>query len=95
MQRNWLKIWKTSLVIPIPKSGNSSDPGNYRPISLLPIVSKVLEVHVCYLLKDYVSISDEQWGFQQGKSTTNAILSVTSTWFDYLETGFEVQAVFF
>ena len=95
MQRNWLKIWKTSLVIPIPKSGNSSDPGNYRPISLLPIVSKVLEVHVCYLLKDYVSISDEQWGFQQGKSTTNAILSATSTWFDYLESGFEVQAVFF
>ena len=34
--------WKKSLVVPIPKSGDSSNPANYRPISLSSIVSKLL-----------------------------------------------------
>ena len=39
--------WKTSSVVPIPKSStNTEDPHNYRPISLLPVISKlVLERH--------------------------------------------------
>ena len=36
-------VWKKSLVVPIPKNSEMKDPTNYRPISLLPIVSKVLE----------------------------------------------------
>ena len=35
--------WKTALVIPVFKKGSRSDPGNYRPIALLSIVSKVME----------------------------------------------------
>ena len=35
--------WKVSLVTPVPKQGKPSDPSNYRPISSLPIISKVLE----------------------------------------------------
>ena len=36
--------WKTSSVVPIPKSStNIDDPHNYRPISLLPVFSKLLE----------------------------------------------------
>ena len=34
--------WKIARVIPIPKLGNHSDPGNYRPMSLLSILSKLL-----------------------------------------------------
>ena len=40
--------WKKSLVVPIQKKGNSKDPVNYRPIALLPILSKVLERIVLY-----------------------------------------------
>ena len=39
--------WKISFTVPIPKSQtNTDDPCNYRPISLLPVVSKLLERHV-------------------------------------------------
>ena len=32
--------WKRSLIVPIPKDSNASGPSNYRPIYLLPIISK-------------------------------------------------------
>jgi len=38
--------WKCARVVPIPKSGDLSNPANYRPISVLPILSKVLEKHI-------------------------------------------------
>ena len=82
--------WMSSLIVPVPKSGDSSNPGNYRPISLLPTVSKLLEKHICDLLCEHLDISDQQWGFQACKSTPNAILSATNEWFFHLENGAEV-----
>ena len=38
---------KSTKVIPLFKSGDTSDVGNYRPISILPVVSKILERPVC------------------------------------------------
>ena len=39
--------WKLSTVVPIPKTKHpSNNPGDYRPISLLSIISKLLERHV-------------------------------------------------
>ena len=41
------RLWKTASVVPIPKSSNNKhSPSGYRPISLLPIVSKLLEKHI-------------------------------------------------
>ena len=37
------KVWKMAEVTPVLKSGNSEDPSNHRPISLLPMLSKVSE----------------------------------------------------
>ena len=39
-------VLKEARIIPIHKGGPSEDPSNYRPISILPIVSKVIEKHV-------------------------------------------------
>ena len=93
------KDWKSSLVVPIPKKGDHSDPSNYRPISLLPVLSKVLERHMSNLLYDHLlehaPISTKQWGFLPGRSTTDAVLSATHDWHQTLDSGSEVCAIFF
>ena len=46
--------WKESMITPIPKSShNSSDPGDYRPISLTCILCKLLEKHICDLMYEH------------------------------------------
>ena len=46
-------------------------------------------------LNEYHPLSNKQWGFQSGKSTTTALLSVTHDWFKALEAGQEVCSIFF
>ena len=91
--------WKLSSVVPIPKDGDRTNPSNYRPISLLSIVSKMLERHVHYLITEHLSsnhpLANTQWGFQSGKSTATALLTTTYDWLKELEAGKEVCSVFF
>ena len=64
-------LFKVANVTPIFKSGDKSKVNNYRPISLLPIISKVFE-KLCYSrLFSHVRghISDCQHGFMKGRST--------------------------
>ena len=50
--------WKISTVVPVPKcSANTSDPSNYRPISLLSICDKLLERHISHLLISFLASS--------------------------------------
>ena len=49
--------WKKSLTVPIPKCQELSSPYNYRPVSLFPIVSKILERHIYMLLMDHLNHS--------------------------------------
>ena len=48
-------VLKEARVFPIHKGGPSEDPSNYRPISILPIVSKVIEKHVTKHLFAYLN----------------------------------------
>ena len=43
--------WKSARVTPVPKSSKFSDPANYRPVSLLSILSKLLEKHANPLIR--------------------------------------------
>ena len=74
-------LWKTSHVVPIPKAKEYTSPSNYRPISLLSILSKILERHVHSLITEHISVThplaDNQWGFRARRGTTLALLTAT------------------
>ena len=88
-----------SHVVPIPKSEEYTSPSNYRPISLLSILSKVLEHHVHYIISEHLSLTNplaaNQWGFRARRSTTLALLNVTNDWMHNLDSELETCAVFF
>lgn len=72
---------KIAKVLPLFKKGNQHVFDNYRPISLLPSISKVIERIVYDQLYEYFSknhlIYDSQYGFRQLHSTELAALEIT------------------
>ena len=70
---------KLTEVVPIFKSGASHSKANYRPISLLPVYSKIFEKCVAERILNFLKlmsiISPQQFGFQKMKSTLDALLN--------------------
>ena len=73
-------LCKIAVVTPIHKEGNPADPGNYRPISILPILGKTVEFFVNNQLTQYLDekglISKNQYGFRKDHSTTYLMLDL-------------------
>ena len=69
--------WRLHLITPVHKSGDKSSVKNYRPISLLCIVSKVLEKIIYNKIIPFVSpsISPSQFGFRKKHSTLQQLLT--------------------
>ena len=76
------KDWKKATVIPIPKTGDLSKVGNYRPISLLPAPGKILEKLIHNQLVEHIEsgslLSDYQYGFRNCRSTLHAVTYVVN-----------------
>jgi hypothetical protein len=72
-------------VSPLYKNGQKNLPGNYRPISVLPAVSKVMERILYDQLYDYLTkfqlLNDCQFGFRKSHSTATALLDCTNSWY--------------
>ena len=81
--------WKTARVIPLYKNGQRNVAGNYRPISVLPAISKVMEKILYDQLYNYLSnfrlLSDSQFGFRKFHSTATALLDCTNDWYMNLD----------
>ena len=65
--------WKRSKVIPTYKSAASSDIHNYRPISVIPAISKIIEKVIHNQLSSYLEVNElinkNQFGFRRRRST--------------------------
>ena len=74
-------VWKHALVHPIQKSGNPDDPSDFRPISILPVMAKVVEKVAQHQLYDYPAsnhlLSPSQHGFRPQHCTETAFINVT------------------
>ena len=73
---------KYAFVLPLHKGGSKLEVSNYRPVSILPIVSKILEKlmqkRLNKFLQDNNIVYEHQFGFQAKKSTSLAVLDLYS-----------------
>ena len=80
---------KTAKVIPIFKADSKMLPGNYRPISLLPIIGKLLERIIFKRLSSFIQkyniLFNRQYGFQTGKSTEHAHIDIQNSILNSIE----------
>ena len=91
--------WKTAKVTPLFKKGIQSDPNNYRPISVIPIISKVFERIVYnqlfhYNLDDNKLLLGCQSGFHSLHSMLKALLEATNAWSVIIDNGLLNGVVF-
>ena len=72
------EAWTTASIIPIPKKGDLSKPGNYRGISLAPVAAKVFNKLLLNRIYPFVDplLRPNQNGFRKGRSTLPQILAI-------------------
>ena len=99
LQGRFPKSLKIAKINPIHKGGQKSDPSNYRPISVLPILSKVIEKHVTNHLFAYFNkyniLHKSQSGFRKNHSCNTALISLLDKWLKSIDKGEIIGAVFF
>lgn len=90
--------FKLSVVTPIYKSGDKTDMNNYRPISLISnlakILEKILKIRLSKFINKYKLLSPTQYGFREGKSTQDAIQFLTGDIYNALDKGIPSIAIF-
>ena len=92
------KEWKSARVTPIFKGGDRNVPYNFRPISVLPILSKIFEKHINIHLQTYFEsnkiLYKLQSGFRKGFSCADAMHKIFSDCLDYKSQGYYISIIF-
>ena len=90
--------WKIAEVRPIHKKGSRTSPNNYRPVSLTSVVCKVFECFVRDALYNHLItnnlLSDDQFGFCQGRSCVTQLLATLNDWMLNLDNGIPTDAIY-
>ena len=89
---------KIAKVIPLFKKGDKLDPSNYRPISLLSTLSKILEKIIfkrtMNFLKNHNVFTNSQFGFRQKHSTIHALLNFVDKVTHAIDNSFHLIGIF-
>ncbi|XP_062601194.1 uncharacterized protein LOC134262888, partial [Saccostrea cucullata] len=82
---------KQAKVTPIFKKGDKADPNNYRPISILPTISKLIEKHVAKLIQNFTNefdlLTQSQSGFRELHSCQTSLTKLTESWLNAMDRG--------
>ena len=83
--------WKLAKIIPIYKSEDRKKCENYRPISILPVISKVFESEIFSQLYEHLNentlLSDRQCGFRPKYGSNAALLEMCDLWLSHIDKG--------
>ena len=89
---------KLAKVIPIFKKNNRHDPNNYRPISLLSVINKLMEKlmfkRISKFIEKYNILYEYQFGFRKDHSTTLAIMEIHENIINTLEKGSYIAGLY-
>ena len=90
--------FKKSHVTPVHKGGDTSDPSNFCPISVVPIVAKILEKlivnQLCGYLESHQLFHEHQGAYRCGRSSEQILLYAVDTIINSLDGGKVVCAAF-
>ena len=78
-------LWKSYTLRPLAKHKNPTAYGDYRPIALGYHLGKVAESFIIDQLKHHITISDNQFAYREGSSTTHALVRLLHDWTGQLE----------
>ena len=90
--------WRTGFITPIPKDGDPLEAGNWRPISIIPLPSKLLEQAVHYQVSVFLEnnhiLDCRQHGFRSEYSTSTAIFKLIKDLFENYDVGQSSSCIF-
>ena len=88
--------WKEANIIPVFKNGDRSKVSNYRPVSLLCVVSKVMErcIHQHVYSTVQTIINPLQHGFTRGRSCATQLVEVYDMVSKNLDSGIQTDMLF-
>ena len=89
--------WKEANVVPVLKKGDPTNPSNYRPISLLPVISKLFErcIYDKIITTLRPKITSMQHGFLASSSTTTQLLTFFNKINDILDNRTQCDIIYF
>ena len=85
-----------TIIVPIIKNPNNNiqDVSNYRPIAVATVISKLFELFILHLIKDFIKTSDNQFGFKSNHSTDMSVFLFKQAVSSYVSHKTPVFAVF-
>ena len=95
-QGTFPSIWKRANIVSIFKKGSKALPTNYRSVSLLPLLSKVLERVVYVSLFNHVrpALSDKQHGFIPGRSCVSNLATMLENAWGNISAGSQTDVIY-
>ena len=89
--RKFPSAWKKTKVVPLHKKDDPLDPKNYRPVAIVPILSKILERAVFNQMIDYLNLNDllhpNHHAYRAQHNTTTALVQMYDSWLQAVESG--------
>lgn len=80
------------------KESDKNDLNNYRPISILPTISKIFERHISNQMKSFLEkhqlLHTFQSGFRQNHSCQSSLIRLIDSWLQNIDSGQIVGSVY-